>query len=134
MGRMLLGLTILGGLIFMLFNGGWFLPGLVSLCIAGMVLRGVRTPPAWAFEHANRMPKSVWVTIAVIGLIPPLGLFSCVLWIVRGRAVERAWAAGDPLAYSGFLARRAANAAARADSYRLQQEYNRGRQDGQRGW
>lgn len=47
--------------------------------------------PAWAFERAQQMSKSVWMLIAIIGAVVPfLGLISFAFWVKRGRVVRGA--------------------------------------------
>lgn len=83
----MLALAIIGGVL------------LLSVLCSFATLTGVVTPPGWAFKQANRGPKSVWVLIAIAGLIPPLGLISTVMWIACGHAVGRAWKRGNPTSY-----------------------------------
>jgi hypothetical protein len=97
-GALLLVAGILVGL-----GGNWSLAiALLSPGLALFTLAGVKTPPGWAFKQAHRMSKPVWILIGLVGLIPPLGVISFVLWTVLGRAVERQWAAGDPVSYGTF--------------------------------
>jgi hypothetical protein len=79
----------------------------VSLMASLATLQGVSTPPGWAFKEAHRMTKTIWVLIALVGLIPPLGLVSSVLWISCGYTVGRAWKRGNPATYSQYQDARA---------------------------
>lgn len=78
-------------------------PGLTFLSV-----EGVRISPGWAFERAHRGSKAVWLLTAILGLIPPFGLIYFALWVTLGRAVKRAWAAGDPASYNRYARRVAA--------------------------
>jgi hypothetical protein len=111
----------------MALGGNWgsallFLsPALTLLGICGVI-----TPPGWAFERAHQGSKTVWLLVAIIGLIPPFGLIYFASWLIFGRRVEHAWATGDPASYHGYLARKAAVAAASAS-------YQQGLTDGRHG-
>ena len=74
------------------------------------------------------------VLITLVGLIPPFGFVSTILWVVFGRAVSRAWKGGDPGSYESY---RAGHQAARDWHNNMNanyQAYQRGREDGRRGW
>jgi hypothetical protein len=123
--------VLFAGIFVLLSGGGW---DCASVGLALMTLGAVTNPPGFAFKDAHRLTKPVWLLIAAIGLIPPLGLASFVLWVVLGRAVERAWAVGDPASYRGYLARRAAAQASSQQTIANQQAYQKGRDEGRRGW
>ena len=93
------------GIVLAFFNVG---AGLLFLSIglALMAWSSMKTPPDWAFEQAHRGSKTMWRLLLIIGLIPPLGLVYFGSWAIAWRAVERAWASGDPASYGGYLALR----------------------------
>ncbi len=126
-------LVFIGILVAFVGNWGTALT-LLSLGLSMLTISGVKTPPAWAFKHAHRMSKPVWLLIAIVSLVPPFGLITCVMWIIFGRAVERAWATGDPAAYGGYLARKAAIRAAAEAAGSNQDAYRKGLDEGRRGW
>jgi hypothetical protein len=65
------------------------------------MLKTIPAIPGWAFTEAHRMPKSIWLLLATIGLVPPLGLVFAVIWRASMRAVYEAWKAGDPAGAAG---------------------------------
>jgi hypothetical protein len=87
---------------------------LASFVLSFRTLRAVQELPGWAYKHAHRGPKAMWVWIALICLVPPLGLISFVLWAVFGWGVKRAWAEGDPEGYNEAVQRANLNAAYQA--------------------
>ena len=86
-----------------------------SVWMAIVVVREISVLPAWAFERAHRMPKGVWMTIAVICLVPPLGMMSAV-YMARGFAIKQAWIAEDPAGYEALLLKRRLRREARVAS------------------
>jgi hypothetical protein len=94
---------------------------LVSVIVSFATLAGVMTPPGWAFKQAHRGSKLMWVLIALIGLVPPLGLISSVMWIACGYAVGRAWKRGNPATYGQYQH-------AREETLRQQQQLELNRQ------
>ncbi len=124
-------LVLFAGIFLAIFGQGLGF-ALLSVGLAMLTISGVLNAPGWAFKNAHRMSKPVWLLITFVGLIPPLGLVSFVLWVVCGRGVERAWATGDPASYKGYLARReAARQAGQETNY---EAYQRGRRHGRDGW
>jgi hypothetical protein len=92
------------GFFLILANRAWDFQALVYLNpgLALMTIGSVTVPPAWAFKHAHRMSRPVWLLIGVVSaLVPPLGFIFFAVWAIGGRAVVRAWAAEDPGSYYG---------------------------------
>lgn len=87
---------------------------LASFVSSFRTLRAVQELPGWAYKRARRGPKAMWVWIALICLVSPLGLLSFLLWVVFGRGVTRAWAEGDPEGYNEANKRANLNAAYQA--------------------
>jgi len=84
---------------------------IVSEFLAFCVVAQVLFHPGWAFKQAHRLPKLVWLLIGIAGFVPPLGLVFGALWIVRGRAVQRA----DHVHFNAYRERRNARRAMQSD-------------------
>ena len=84
------GLVLFVGIMLAVF--GALVPGLLcaSTGLALITFESVTKPPGWAFERAQQMSKSTWLLIAIIGVIPPLGIISFAMWVSRGKIVQRA--------------------------------------------
>jgi len=96
--------NILGALgVLLVIFGSCFLSGtsfwvVMSWGFALWMISSVTVPPGWAFSQAS-LPRSVWLLIGSIGVIPLLGFVTSLSWLVFNRPVVRAWAFGDPASY-----------------------------------
>lgn len=86
------------GILCALFGAWPFALTFLSWGLALMAVETVVKPPGSAFDQAGRGSKTVWLTSAMLGLIPPLGIVYFALWIKTWRTVYGAWAAVDPAA------------------------------------
>jgi hypothetical protein len=97
--------NILGALGVLVIFGSCFLIGSSLMWVvmgwgaALWMISSVTVLPGWAFKQAS-LPRSVWLLIGFIGVIPLLGFVSLVSWLVFNRPVVRAWAVGDPASYN----------------------------------
>jgi hypothetical protein len=71
---------------------GALVPGLLvaSTGLGMITFESVAGLPGWAFERAQQMSKSTWLLIALVGVIPPLGIICFGMWASRGKIVKRA--------------------------------------------
>ena len=78
--------------VWLLFSGNWAAAlGCMNTALAFVTFGTVTVFPAWAFERAQQISKSAWLTIAVISsLLPPLGFIAFASWSKRGRIVKSA--------------------------------------------
>jgi hypothetical protein len=68
---------------------------IVSLGIGMLMLGGLLSLPEAAFDEASDKPRSYWLKIGYLGLLPPLGFVSIAMWHWGGgRAIKNAYRSG----------------------------------------